>query len=496
MTGTTKNAFQTERVEREDLVMFINACFACTGQAEFYGPAGGQEVAIEFLHEYILVNYRKLYARTLAAGINHFNQRLIIVNLLRTGKDVPAADRAEEGALIGAALRSLPPQRAFKALCVLREERINNRRARAVIRDYLASRSDPVFDAVKYRLHVRSLATHAHLSLPGEMGSFLFQRRRREAFVTPLFETVRQARHSKRAIFDLPMTVAAGYAAKKGISQAEFLERIAPRMTQGEKLRFQQAAEKHDDVDLTIDLGRAPLTRLALYILSLSDEERTARRDELHAVLERSALRALQKTPMKLGRVAAVLDRSFSASGSGEKRRRPLAVALGASYLLRAAAREYHGFWTQPSEDETMVTPKGQTNLAMPLVDALAWSPDVVVIISDGYENDPTGAASEVARCYRHAFDREKKVSIVHLNPVFDSERFAPRGLGPAIATVGLRDAEDLLTMLGFARFAEGSAALAELEKYLATRVSQLLGRDARRRNQRLVRPNESDEEP
>jgi hypothetical protein len=38
-----------------------------------------------------------------------------------------------------------------------------------------------------------------------------------------------------------------------------------------------------------------------------------------------------------------------------------------------------------------------------------------------------------------------------------------------------LRDAEDLPTVLGFAKFAEGSLNLSELESYLAERVSSFL---------------------
>jgi hypothetical protein len=41
---------RTEQVAREDLVMFINACLACTGQREFYDDAYGQKVSIDFLH--------------------------------------------------------------------------------------------------------------------------------------------------------------------------------------------------------------------------------------------------------------------------------------------------------------------------------------------------------------------------------------------------------------------------------------------------------------
>ena len=40
---------RAEHVEREDMVMFINACFACTGQKEFYSDARGQSVSIGVL---------------------------------------------------------------------------------------------------------------------------------------------------------------------------------------------------------------------------------------------------------------------------------------------------------------------------------------------------------------------------------------------------------------------------------------------------------------
>lgn len=103
----------SQRVAREDLVLFINAGFACTGQREFYGDARGQSVSVDFLHRYILGNYRRLYARTLAAGINHFNQQQIVMNLLATGRDVQAANRDEENQLVTASLRRLPPQRVF-----------------------------------------------------------------------------------------------------------------------------------------------------------------------------------------------------------------------------------------------------------------------------------------------------------------------------------------------------------------------------------------------
>jgi len=301
-------------------------------------------------------------------------------------------------------------------------------------------------------------------------------------FQTEMLEQFRQASYSQEAVYGLPYTVAEGLAQKHGIPRDVFLSRIEERMTAGEKLRLQGVAEQTQGVSLDVDLGRVPLTRLALYLLSLPLDVREARRAELETALTTAARRTVRRAPFRLGKVAAVLDRSYSASGSLEKRRRPLAVALATSTLLRIAAREHAAFWTAPLDDELMVTARGQTDLATPLLDALEWGADVVVVLSDGYENDPPGAVAEIARVFRRKLDPERSVSIVHANPVFDSESYAPRTLGCAIPTVGLRDAEDLPTMLGFARFADGSAPLSLLEEYLAVRVRELLELDASRR--------------
>jgi hypothetical protein len=172
-----------------------------------------------------------------------------------------------------------------------------------------------------------------------------------------------------------------------------------------------------------------------------------------------------------------VLDSSYSSSGSSEKRRRPLGVALAAHYLLQVAAKSYQAFWTIPVTDPLLVTAQGQTDLSTPLLAALEWGADLVVIISDGWDNDPPNGAAEVLRVFRTRLDPMIKTSIVHCNPVFNAEDLSLRLISPLIPTVGLRDAEDLPTMLSFARFAEGTAPLQELETYLDQRVWRFLRR-------------------
>jgi hypothetical protein len=84
-------------------------------------------------------------------------------------------------------------------------------------------------------------------------------------------------------------------------------------------------------MELSINPQRLPLTKLALYLLSLDLKQRREQRLELAGWLAKSAAMILKRTPLQLGKVAAVLDCSYSSSsGSREKRRRPLGIALAA----------------------------------------------------------------------------------------------------------------------------------------------------------------------
>src|SRR6266511_3545997 len=98
------------------------------------------------------------------------------------------------------------------------------------------------------------------------------------------------------------------------------------------------------------------------------------------------------------GRVVAVLDDSFSSSGSTEKRRRPLAVALAANYLLEALAEAYTGLWLAHRGDPLLVHPIGPTPLGDRVPDALQRRPDRLVTVSHGWDNAPPGQAADSPR--------------------------------------------------------------------------------------------------
>ncbi|MFF9500591.1 hypothetical protein [Streptomyces sp. NPDC014656] len=467
----------SELVAAEDVLLFVNAAVTATGQREFRSSAAEQRLSLDFLHAYVRVNYRPLYAACLALDINDHNAALVVEQLLRT----PGEAGEGEGRLVAARLARMAPQRVYRLFRVLRAAGVNNRRTRAITREWLAARPDPALDAVKYRTGVKTALRHAHLpAADAETNDFLFAPGRRTRYAHPMLEACRRARYEEGALYGLPFTVAEGFAAKHGVDRAVFLERIAPRMTRLERLRTERAAGR--GAGPATALGGMPLTRLALYVLALPFAERAERRAELTGALRAAARRAAGPYAGSWGRVAAVLDDSFSSSGSAVKRRRPLAVALGCHFLLEALAAPgaYTGLWTSGGTDPLLVRPYGPTPLGLRILDALDGGPDRLVIVSDGWDNAPPGLAGEVLRVWRTRLDPGRRTAAVHVNPVYDAGVFDVRRLGPSVPAVGIRDAEDLPALVEIAGFAEGRTGLTELRAYLDRRVADFLAAHAK----------------
>ncbi|MFE1960980.1 hypothetical protein [Streptomyces sp. NPDC059479] len=504
----------SDLIAAEDVLLFVNAAVTATGQREFHSGAHAQRLSLAFLHEYVRVNYRPVYAASLALDINDHNAVMVIEELLRTPREASLEEKRVEGRLIARRLTMLPPQRVYRLFRALRTAGIGNRRTRAILREWLATRPDLGHDAVKYRNGLKSAARHFHLPLASvtsettvttdasktsdasettELGDFLFAPGRRKRYGHGLLDAYRRAHFEQGALYELPFTVAEGFAAKHGIPREAVLERMEPRMTRLERLRTQSSALARSDAgtststststdqEVRTDLTVMPLTRLALYVLSLATDERVRRRAELTRALRTAARRAAGPYTGTWGRVAAVLDDSYSSSGSGEKRRRPLATALACHFLLDALAAPgaYTPLWTSGSTDPLLVRPYGPTPLGTRIIDALDGAPDRLVIVSDGWDNAPPGLAGEVLRVWRTRLDREGRTSAVHLNPVYDADGFDVRRLAPSVPTAGIRDAEDLPALVEIAQFAEGRTGLAELRAYLDRRVQRFIDDDA-----------------
>ena len=125
------------------------------------------------------------------------------------------------------------------------KSRINNRRTRAVIKRYMQWRSEPAFDAIKYRNKYRAASAHAHTRLDDELGMFLFDLKKRHTYQTPLLDKYRQAHYSAAAIYELPFTVAESLIQKHGIPRDVFLKKIEHKMTAAEKTPISDGSDSH-----------------------------------------------------------------------------------------------------------------------------------------------------------------------------------------------------------------------------------------------------------
>ena len=82
-----------QRVEREDLHLFINAGLTTTGQGGYYHGAEAERLSLAFLHRYIAWNYRSLYTLCLAVGLNDHNLAHALFTLLQSGAPRERSER-------------------------------------------------------------------------------------------------------------------------------------------------------------------------------------------------------------------------------------------------------------------------------------------------------------------------------------------------------------------------------------------------------------------
>lgn len=457
-----------DRIRREDLLLFVNAGLTSTNQGGFYHGAETERISLAFLHEYIAVNYRYLYTLLLAGGLNSHNTAEAIYTLLSSGSQ---GERSRlEGALLEQAFRRLPAPQAYRLCERLAHGRVNNRRTRALIKSFLGSRRDLVFDAVKYRPKLKAAILHAHARVPAEVKQFLFNGARARRYLTPLLESYRKAHYDQRAVYELPFTIAHGLARRHGIEPSEFMNKIAPQMTKREKLRWQNS-QAQDFQSGTLDL-----VELCLYFLRLPAPEREPLLPRLY-----DRARTLAEDPefpveLRESRVAAVLDCSRSSLGSQKARRRPLAVALAVHLVLSKACRDYSSHWTASITSLCELQPRGFTCLGATLLRACKSKPQVVIVVSDGRENAPAGGCQAIADAWEKRLP-EPAPFWVHFNPVFDPEDFQPLALGPHWPVVGIRRAEDLSTGFLMASYAKGRLPASELEDVMEQRALAFLAK-------------------
>ena len=228
------------------------------------------------------------------------------------------------------------------------------------------------------------------------------------------------------------------------VSQKQTLELTKDTsMTEKKKSLVQRKAKKE-----RVAIAFNPMARTAteLYILAYAEGMTS---DIWDALMQKGRTGAHQ-LPIRFRKVGILVDDSFSMSGSREQKLRPMAISLamkdvlmniGESSLIRTASgRTIH-------RENPIPRPVGRTDLASGLLDLLEAGSDVVFILSDGYENAPSGRIDEVMYLLRGWVG--ETTPVYHLNPVIGSEsQSGLRTLSEEIPTIPVSHPQGLALTL------------------------------------------------
>ena len=445
---------------------FVDAAATATARATFYNTRDEQFAALDNLHRELFDLDRGVYtAALLLPGVTDYSRQTGAVRLLRRvlqGESLLTPEN--EAAALRGLIQSLPPQRMLKLFGMLRTERINNARTRRLVLSTLLTAKNLEFWAVKYRRKLATALTHAW----GRRTASIL----RAVFAKPLAERSDKERRIVRQHLDrytnacdrnrveecvrfalgdendltlprlsayrdakqdfargrlLPFETLEGLRGRyhRDKTSADVLEATKSQLTDGQKLGLQRKAEKAA-VEVEFDPARHDVVRLYVYAFEMGMSE--AIREELH----RKARTAAARLPIQFGHAGILVDVSASMLGHETQSRRPISIALAMRDLLgemaeRATIVTSDGRVALAGE---LVVPSGDTSLASGLVALLKRDPDVVFVLTDGYENAPAGRFAEVVRAVRRM---GIETPIHQFSPVFAAESSGLRSLSEAV---------------------------------------------------------------
>lgn len=436
VTNTPATAALVDNLHTKLLIDFISASLTSTGQEEYYNTKAEQKASLLQTHKPILEKYREFYALLLVSTINDINKQIIVLNLLKSGKDVDNSVKEYENNLILQSLSNMQINRAYATFELLAENKVNNKRSRELARKFLESRKGYRYEFAKYKAKVKKIITHNHLYKKLEVWDFLFDKKKE--FTDPLFSNYVKAKTDIEAAYKLPYSIAEGFAAYHKVDRKEFLEKIKDKMTDNEKQRLTTSA-KEVGVNVGADWTQGDLRKVLIYLYSL---DRTPA--NMMDIIETKAKKEASFIPYKYEKVVAIVDNSASSYGSEEKKFHPVASELANAFILKELSRDFTLLYTNPEGGRNIPQVGGETNLAIPLIKALVQKPDVVFILSDGYENVVAGTVAQVINAYKRQLDKDNKTMIIQLSSVFAAESHAVRQLTELVPNVGIRDTKQL----------------------------------------------------
>ncbi len=192
---------------------------------------------------------------------------------------------------------------------------------------------------------------------------------------------------------------------------------------------------------------------------------------ELARALEGYVARAASGLPRFEGTLAIVLDASASTRGYGEREFCCISQSYALALVLEKCAEDVLLFTVGGRGSPP--APEGATDLAGAVLDAASGKPDVVAVLTDGYENTLDG---DLARVTRALGRLEQDVPVVVLNSAFTrKDDLALRSPAPELPSLTFwHESEFAELATGLFGYARGELGVRFARRLLSDRLSRI----------------------
>jgi len=389
----------------------------------------------------------ELYALSaIADGATTAQQSRVLVTLLGSRRDVPDAARVAADRVVAQLLAQLPADDVIAVFLALRKRRENHKHtSRAMLRwvfDHprvpFANRRAALVDIVEHALgRDVARACMKHVVTRSDAGDLY------------VAQTLHRLAGGDRKLVEDRLLALATNATPPAIEVAAAAEVEPPP-----ELPKTVTATNRGDVAATL-----------VHIYRGGDSP--ALRRGLTDFVDRAAA----KLPAFDGALALIVDASHSTLGYGERMYCTISQSWALRLVLGKRCARLAVYVVGDKSDPPQ--PQGATDLVAPLLDALAEGPDVVAIVTDGYENRSAGELAQVIAALPAA---GIDTPVVVINSKFThKDDLTMRTLAPAAPSVDMwheHDFAGVLETVGAA--ARGPVGRAFLHRALADRLSAL----------------------
>jgi len=458
-----------ERVISHVVRQFLESATTSTGRASFYNTGEEQHKALEVIHRTLFYLDRGLYALLLTfGGITDHTRQMGVLRLLsfpRRGDETALLSGKHESELIRWIISTMPPQRTLKLFEMIARTRINNARTRRLMLNFLLHNPRIELWSTRYRSRMRTALIHAlgrrsasivadilsrkdearsdreRKILKGMLGAFPGREKRDRvyecaAFILgvkknlslPLLLAYEGAKKELEAGASLSFETLEGLRSTyhRDRNSAEVLAMTKRQMTDGQRLNLQKKAAD-SGVELSLDFSRYTPVRLYIYAFEMGMTE------EIRMTLHDKARDGAARIPLSFRKIGVIVDCSLSMKGHRTQAYRPIAQALAIRDLLSYMADDTVIVHSGGEIDDSLIQPSGHTSLASDLLDLVEQKVEIVFILSDGYENAPSGRLGEVMLALRRL---GVTTPVYQLSPVHAAESGGVRPLIPELIPV------------------------------------------------------------